>query len=322
MSTWAKAVYTRKGLALKAKLLSGHTFAITKVMTSTGYVEPSALVDQTDLGGTKKQTLTIKSITYPSPGKCSIDVALTNDGISEAYTAKQVGFFATDPDEGEILYLIAQDAKGTEVPSQNDTPSYSAGWKFTLDYGQASSVTVTVDPANTVSRQELEEALEKASTKAYQTTNYAGSTYSVTIPGITELSVGLIVTIIPHISPKSNAPSLDINGLGAVGIRDQLASSYSMCVKGTSDNWLTANKPVTLTYDGNFWRTNITRASSESFYGVLDIDKGGTGATTKIAALENLGAASKVELERVKDDLQTQIDALRELVSGFHKDPV
>ena len=320
MSEWANAAYTHKGRALQAKLLSGHTLTITRVMTSTGYVEPSALKDQTDLGGTKKQTLTIKSITYPAPGKCAIDVALTNEGISEAYTAKQIGFFATDPDEGEILYLIAQDAKGTEVPSQNETPSYSAGWKFTLEYGQADSVAVTVDPANTVSRQELEEAIEKASAKAYQTTNYAGSTYSVDIPGITELSVGLIITIIPHISPKSNAPSLNVNNLGAVGIRDQLASSYSMCVKGTSENWLSANKPVTLTYDGTFWRTNITRASSESFYGVLDIDKGGTGATTAMDALTNLGAASAAELVRIKEDLQSQIDALRTMVASYHKD--
>lgn len=294
MSTWANAAHTQKGLALQAKLLSGHTLTITKVMTSTGYVEPSALTDQTDLGGTKKQTLTIKSRTYPSPGKCNIDVALTNDGVSEAYTAKQVGFFATDPDEGEILYLIAQDTKGTEVPSQNDTPSYSAGWKFTLEYGQADSVTVTVDPANTVSRQELEEELEKLSAKAY-TTSGTNTAYTVSVPGVTELYVGLSLMIVPHTTSNSTTPTLDVNGLGAVGIRDQLASTYQTCIPGSRANWLRQGKPVSVTYDGTFWRTNVARASSESFYGVMDIDKGGTGASTAEGARENLEVAQAIE---------------------------
>lgn len=156
MNHWTSAVITIKGLALQSKLISGTSLVITKAVAGSGYVNPTLLQTQTAVSS-PKQTLNFRTISYPSAGKCAVPVYLTNDGIQTGYIANQIGFYATDPDEGEILYFIAQadSGYGEVVPSASEMPGYSAEWTFYFQYGQADDVTVTVDPSNTVSHSEL-----------------------------------------------------------------------------------------------------------------------------------------------------------------------
>lgn len=158
MNIWANAVITDKGLALQAKLTQGHTLHITRAVTGAGYVTPGLLPKQVEVSD-PKQLLSFRPESYPEVGKCAISMALTNDDITEGYIARQVGIFATDPDEGEILYFIAQsvdESNGTIIPTASEMPGYSAEWTFYFQYGQADGVTIEVDPTNTVSRGEME----------------------------------------------------------------------------------------------------------------------------------------------------------------------
>ena len=158
MNTWPNAVLTNKGRALMAKLTQGNTLNITKAYTGSGFVDPE-LLDQQLAVTNKKQTIKLHPASYPESGKCAITVALSNEGLYTGYTALQVGIYATDPDEGEILLLIAQAAdaeSGTIVPSETEMPGFSSDWTFYLQYGQADGVNVTVDPAGAVSREEME----------------------------------------------------------------------------------------------------------------------------------------------------------------------
>lgn len=151
MNTWENAVITNKGIALLAKLIEGTNLTITKVVTGSGYITPGLLQQQTDVSE-PKQTLAIHPVSYPDAGKCAIPVSLSNEDLTSGYTAMQVGCYAMDPDEGEILFFVAQAEKdtGTKIPSASEMPGYSAEWTFYFQYGQADSVNVTVDPANTV----------------------------------------------------------------------------------------------------------------------------------------------------------------------------
>ena len=80
--------------------------------------------------------------------------------MTVGYKATQVGIYAIDPDDGEILLFISQSAdaaSGTIVPSATEMAGYSAEWNFYLRYGQADGVNITVDPTAAVSREEMEE---------------------------------------------------------------------------------------------------------------------------------------------------------------------
>lgn len=158
MNIWANAVITDKGLALQAKLTEGYALDLTRAVTGAGYVTPAMLSKQEKVTDPKLE-LEMKTVTYPEPGKCALLLGMNNNALTEGYVARQVGVFANDPDEGEILYFIAQavdEIRGTVIPSTAEMFGYSAEWTFYFQYGQANGVNITVDPANTVSRAEME----------------------------------------------------------------------------------------------------------------------------------------------------------------------
>lgn len=163
MNIWSNAVITEKGLNLEAKLIAGTTLTITKAQTGTGTVPVANLAAQTAVTS-PQQTLSFRTASYPDTGVAAIPAYLSNDSLTTGYTATQVGIYAQDPDEGEILYFIAQanTGTGTEIPSNEEMPGFTAEWTFYLTYGQADSVTVTVNPANTVSQTQAQNLINAA----------------------------------------------------------------------------------------------------------------------------------------------------------------
>lgn len=161
MAIWENAILTRKGLALLAKLTNGTTLYLQRAAAGSGYVDPESLPNQTAVTE-EKQELYFATQSYPEEGACAVPVKLHNTGIAEEYTVKQIGIYAFDPDEGEILYLIAQAnaGQGTNVPAERDMPGFSAEWTINLSYGQADNVSVIVDPANTVNASEVKAMIE------------------------------------------------------------------------------------------------------------------------------------------------------------------
>ena len=163
-NAWQAGIITIKGLGLLSKLVKGNTLLITRAETGAGYVDPALLSQQTAVTD-PMQALTFHPVSYPEEGKCVIPCKLTNASVTASYIARQVGLYAEDPDEGEILFYITQvkDANGgTGIPAANIIPSYSSTWNLTIYYGMADGVTVTVDPAGAVTHKELEEAIEIA----------------------------------------------------------------------------------------------------------------------------------------------------------------
>lgn len=166
MYTWNKAVLTRKGRSLLTKLTKGHTLALVRAVSGSGYVEEDSLKYQSSLTD-ERQELLFSIHSYPEEGTCVVPVRLLNAGLSVGYTASQIGIYAMDPDEGEILYLIVQadTDQGTDVPSESEMPGYSAEWRFHLEYGQADGVSVTVDPSNTVNEDDVRNIISEVVTK-------------------------------------------------------------------------------------------------------------------------------------------------------------
>lgn len=158
MNHWSNAVITQQGLSLQSKLIAGTLLNITKVEIGSGTVTPGLLMKQTMVTNPKVVLKQVAAITYPELGKCAVKININNDNISTGFTAMQIGFYANDPDDGEILYFIAQAevSTGTIIPSKNEMAGYSAEWTIYFQYGQADSVNVTVDPANTITQEELE----------------------------------------------------------------------------------------------------------------------------------------------------------------------
>lgn len=158
MNIWENAVVTKKGFSLQSKLIAGNTLNITKAVVGAGSVSPVLLQDQTAVTEPKQTIETFPSITYPEEGKCAVTLRIVNDDLTKGYTAMQIGFYAMDPDEGEILYFIAQASTGTgtAIPAKTEMTDFAAEFTFYFQYGQADNVTVVVDPAGAVTQEGME----------------------------------------------------------------------------------------------------------------------------------------------------------------------
>lgn len=318
MNIWENGVITNKGLNLQAKLIEGIALEITRAVTGTGYVTPGLLQQQTAVTG-EMQELTLQTVTYPEEGKCVLPCYLNNDELTNGYTAMQIGVYAMDPDDGEILYFIVQavSGTGTVIPSKDEVPGYSAEWNFYFQYGQADEVTVKVDPssvATTIMLKDkadrdfgnvtnvifLEKAIVSGAAIPIVTAEGDGVSYTATVPGMSELKNGLTFIMIPAVTSATTMPTLNVNGLGELNLRQQLSLNLAATAPGAISTWLSSGKPCLVTYDGEQWKVDIARPVASSIYGTVPVDKGGTGAETPNEARENLGAASQTDVEQIK----------------------
>lgn len=122
------------------------------------------------------------------------------------------------------------------------------------------------------------------------TTAGTGAAYTATVDGITALATGVAFLMIPHTISTVVNPTLNVNGLGAKYIRRRVSNSTVTTANASSANWLGANKPIRVIYDGTYWIAEFDLPNANDIYGTVGIAKGGTGATTAEAALTALGA--------------------------------
>lgn len=121
------------------------------------------------------------------------------------------------------------------------------------------------------------------------TTTGDGSAYVATIDGISALTTGVSFVMIPHVESTSSSPTINVNGLGAVRIRRRLSTNTTTTSAGNFDEWLTANKPIRITYDGTFWIADLPRPVATDLSGNVLIANGGTSANTLAGARKSLG---------------------------------
>lgn len=120
------AVLTQKGIALLAKAQGGLcSIVLTKAATGDGsYTDGEDISQQTELKN-KIQEFNLETVTVWDTNNVLVKFIITNyiDSshiLTTGYYVKELGIYATDPDEGTILYAIA-----TAVTDQWDyMPAY------------------------------------------------------------------------------------------------------------------------------------------------------------------------------------------------------
>lgn len=120
--------------------------------------------------------------------------------------------------------------------------------------------------------------------------------YTANVDGIKSLTAGESFIMIPHATSSTTTPTLDVNGLGAKGIRRGISGEASLTAVASTAGWLLQNKPVLVTYNGTYWVVCDRKPNANDIYGIVPVTKGGTGAGNATEALQRLGGMSKVKL--------------------------
>lgn len=139
---------------------------------------------------------------------------------------------------------------------------------------------VTVDQLRSASERAVNHvpnALSVGGIPIVTATSSDGISYVATVDGVTELYIGLTIRIIPNMNSAQVTPTLNVNNLGAKNIIMPIDGVNSTIQTNAAKmaNWVCANKPMELTYDGGRWRSEVRATSASSLYGRVPVDGGG-----------------------------------------------
>lgn len=186
-------IITSKGLALLAKI-STNTLTLTSMGIGDGEKKISENVERLASERIKREVEFVEKQDNTIVARTTI----TNENIMEGFYIKEAGVYALDPDEGEILYAYTT-VNGTEA----DYFSPGTGTvilreiiQLIIGFGNASSVSLTIDPKSVFM---TAEDYEKISDPTFE--DYEGGTQlptpSVALGGI--ISRGKIQNLFSNI---------------------------------------------------------------------------------------------------------------------------
>lgn len=153
-------VKTDKGLALEAKTIAGATITLTRCVSGAGKVATVDLRKQTAVT-TEKQSLSVQSIKVTG-NKYSIRAVLSNLSLTTGYDMYQVGFYATDPQDGEILFAIAQIDNAKVIPSKDESPGYAIEFTFTFENSSDANIDISIDTSGFAMIETVAEMIDSA----------------------------------------------------------------------------------------------------------------------------------------------------------------
>lgn len=153
MADWSGAIMTKQGRALEAKVTAGICkLELTKLKVGDG--EPHEIESMTDLAAPKLD-IGISSISPTDAGICDIEGVITNAELEKGFYMRELGIYATDPEEGEILYAVATDSHADYLQAKGSSTTLSVGLHVQVVITNADSVMAIIDPKGLTIRTDL-----------------------------------------------------------------------------------------------------------------------------------------------------------------------
>lgn len=287
------AAYT----ASSAYAAASHTHTVSQISDLT-----ATAAELNKLDGV---TATTTELNYVDGVTSNIQSQLDSKAAS-GHTHSNYASTVSTTGSGNAITAISQSGntitatKGSTFSLSNHTHNYagssSAGGSATsaVKLATARNITLSGDVAGTASFNGEADASISTTVSSMHgvTTAGTGAAYTATVSGITSLTAGVSFIMIPHTNSTTTTPTLNVNSLGAKGIRMRSSSATGTAITAAITAWLASGRPVQVTYNGVYWVTEVTRPAASDLSGTVAIASGGTGATTAAAALTNLGAAA------------------------------
>lgn len=255
---------TNKGQVLYAKAQAGQELHFTKMMVGSGKIDsrnPATLTTLIE----PKFDVGIQEITPNTELKtATISGTINNSGVAEATYICEIGLFAQDPDEGEILYAYGTAGQYGDYYAPASMGPFS--WNYQINAAIGNSSNVTIELSNLTydygvfntntnflkltggNQKEINKNIDtlianlyKLSEGAVYPVNASGTNdYTGIITGLKEYKEPLALAVkIPNDS--TGACTININGLGAKAI---------LKANGNAVTNLKANSIYTMRYNG------------------------------------------------------------------------
>ena len=157
MANWIGTILTNKGKTLQGKVEAGKCkLELTKMKIGSGILENGR-----DLEGLielihSEQEIGLSEIETMDTGECVVHATLSNINVKTGFYARELGLYATDPDEGEILYAITTDSNPDYIQAYGGTTTISYDIALTIIVDNATHTVATIDPEGLVTEAKLQ----------------------------------------------------------------------------------------------------------------------------------------------------------------------
>jgi len=147
MPSFKNTVITDKGRSLMAKIVAGTaTPQFTKIRTSDyQYPEATNFESLTSMNNIK-QEVDVASVTKLNVSTVNVSGAITNIGLASGYYVRNIGLYALDPIEGEILYSITPAIIADWMPPTGGSAISSIMVDLETTVSNSDNVSLTVNP--------------------------------------------------------------------------------------------------------------------------------------------------------------------------------
>jgi phage-related tail fiber protein len=136
---------TKKGAVLLAKISTGQKLVFTHCAIGDGVLSGADPADLTALIN-PKMSLDITSVAFKTQGYAVVRTTLTNKSFTEDFRLREIGVFAQDPDEGKILYAIANAGEnGDLMPAYGGSEIVEQIYDIIIAVGATPEITAVID---------------------------------------------------------------------------------------------------------------------------------------------------------------------------------
>lgn len=166
MSNWSATQLTDKGRALDAKVTAGMaSLTFTKMKLGSGIETAADIPSMTDLTA-PQLVLGISScaVSQSDDTICELIAIASSENVQTSFVVRELGVFATDPDDGEILYAVMLDSNPDTMPNHNVASPVTVTYQVNIMSSNASSISAVIDPAGLVSVSTLNAAINTHNT--------------------------------------------------------------------------------------------------------------------------------------------------------------
>lgn len=160
MGVWnsTSTVITNAGMNLLTDIAGKKALKLSRVVAGSDYTEPAELKAMTAISH-QQMDMSFSEFGKDENGTAFVDVYLDNSEVTEAFYHQQIGIFAKDSADNEVLFLVAQADSPDYIPKA-DAPVFITHRIFMKVLGD-SEVEVIVDFSGVVTQDVLLQELKK-----------------------------------------------------------------------------------------------------------------------------------------------------------------
>lgn len=158
MSAFSATYLTLRGRMLEAKVKAGKTkltFTCMKIGDGDTKIED---IDNLDDLKAAKLSLSITScaVSESDQAVCEVQAIAASNDVESSFRVTELGLYAQDPTDGEILYAVVVDSVPDIMPNKNVISPVNITYQINIVSSNAANIKAVIDPAGIVTVKRLE----------------------------------------------------------------------------------------------------------------------------------------------------------------------